>query len=142
MALAEWTDLDPVAEVAGFDLGAFNRLRQGELGIDGASDSLRLRSEPAVLFAFDFAGDETWRSRHAEVSLVSRGGRINGVVQWLRVRLDAATAYENAPGPGFRSHWAPLFHPFEKAIEPAAGALVKIAAGHDGDAVVVWLAGG
>lgn len=142
VALAEWTDLAPVDRVCGFDLGAFNRLRQGELGIDGASDALLLRSDPAVLFAFDFAQAAKWRRRNAELSLVSGGGRINGAVQWLRVRLDAETSYENAPGPGFRSHWAPMFHPFDRAIEPAAGAPVRIGASHDGDAVTICLAGG
>jgi protein arginine N-methyltransferase 7 len=138
VALAEWTDLKPVGEVSGFDLGPFNRLRQVELGVDGASDALHLRSEPAVLFAFDFAKAAKWRSRNAELGLVSRGGRINGVVQWLRVRLDAATVYENAPGPVFRSHWAPLFHPFDMAIAPAASEQVTIGASHDSEAVAIW----
>jgi len=62
VALAEWSDLEPVERVCGFDLGAFNRLRQGELGIDGGSGALKLRSEPTVLFSFDFAAATIWRS--------------------------------------------------------------------------------
>jgi type II protein arginine methyltransferase len=142
VALAEWTDLKPVGQASGFDLGPFNRLRQGELGVDGASDALLLRSEPAVLFAFDFAEAARWRSRNAELGLVSRGGRINGVVQWLRVRLDATTSYANPPGTGFRSHWAPLFHPFDMAITPAAGERVTLGASHDSDAVAIWQVAG
>jgi type II protein arginine methyltransferase len=138
VALAEWTDLAPVDWVCGFDLSAFNRLRQGELGIDGGSHALKLRSEPAVLFAFDFAQAAKWRSRDTEIRLAASGGRINGVVQWLRVRLDAQTSYENAPGPDFRSHWAPMFHPFDAVLEPKAGTQVAIGASHDGETLTIW----
>jgi protein arginine N-methyltransferase 7 len=142
VALAEWSDLQPVDRVCGFDLGPFNRLRQGELGVDGASDALHLRSEPAVLFAFDFAQAAKWRSRNAELGLSATGGRINGVVQWLRVRLDGQASYENAPGADFRSHWAPMFHPFDAALDPAAGTMVAIGASHDGETLAIWQADG
>lgn len=138
VALAELAHFAPVEAVAGFDLRPFNRLRQGELGIDGASPDLHLRSEPEVLFAFDFADAASWRSRSAELALAASGGRINGIVQWLRIRLDDETGYENAPGPGFRSHWAPLFHPLDLPGDPQAGTRVPIVASHDGSALTIW----
>ena len=140
VALAEWDDLTPIDQVSQFDLRAFNRLRQGDLGVDGSYSGLHLRSDPMNLFSFDFAQASSWRSRTAELSPVSMGGRINGVVQWLRVQLDAEASYENAPGPQFRSHWVPRFHPFDTPIEPPAGSSVPIAASHDGTVLTIWQA--
>jgi len=141
VALAEFTELTPVEEASGFDVRPFNRLRPGELFVPGAGETLQLRSAPATLFSFDFAEAANWRSRTTELAPVSTGGRINGIVQWLRIDLDGETRYENEPGPDFRSCWSPRLHPFDEPIEPPAGTPVAIAANHDEVTLAIWLAG-
>jgi hypothetical protein len=60
------------------------------------------------------------------LELVSAGGEVNGVVQWIALILDEATHYENCPGPGKKSAWVALFHSFARGIETAPGEKIRV----------------
>lgn len=110
-----------VGAVCGFDLGLFNRHAGREYRLAVGDPALALRSEPVDLFTFDLAGPATIGSQRASCSVRSSGGRVDGVVQWLRIELDEAGHYENRPGPQARSHWQAVFWPIPAAVDTAGG---------------------
>jgi type II protein arginine methyltransferase len=119
----------PAGEVEGFDLSLFNR--HADLARDVATDDPKLerRSEAADLFSFDLQACGFAPEERARVVLDSTGGRVDGAVQWIRLRLDEEEVYENAPG-GV-SHWALVFHPFGEPLETAAGEPIAVEAWRD-----------
>lgn len=125
---------DPLGDVLGFDLAPFARhLRRSRRLPPGAAS---LRSPPADLFAFDFARPQPEEGRTA-IQLVSAGGRITGVLQWIR--FDAGPAvFENAPDAPRRSHWSLLHHGFAQPIETEPGQMLLVEAWHDLTTVLVW----
>ena len=128
----------PVGVVEGFDLSLFNR--HAELARDVAAHDSKLepRSAPADLFSFDLQAGGFATEERARVVLVSEGGRVDGAVQWIRLRLDEEEIYENAPGG--RSHWVLVFHPFDEPLESRAGEEVAVEAWRDELRYRLWLA--
>jgi hypothetical protein len=53
----------------------------------------------AIGLAFATASARYRAAAEASLELVSAGGLVNGVVQWIALTLDEATHYENCPGP-------------------------------------------
>jgi predicted nicotinamide N-methyase len=139
VALA-WRDLAPVAlgDVGGFDLSLFERHVAPGRKLAAGDRQLRLRSAPETLFDFDFAKGDAFRPERATLSLTCAGGPANGLAQWLRLRLDDAEPYENAPAPGASSHWAVLFHPLPEGGEVGEGGQVRVGAAHDTERVQLW----
>jgi protein arginine N-methyltransferase 7 len=139
-ALAYWGGLDErrLGEVAGFDMSPFNRLDRFPRRLPVGAASLALRSAPQVLFDFDFTSGGPYRGRETRLELIAEGGPVNGVVQWIRLQLDAEGVYENRPGPDATSAWAALFHPFDREIDPEPGEAVRIAAAHSRYDIRIW----
>ncbi|HVF38125.1 MAG TPA: hypothetical protein VNA29_09330 [Sphingomicrobium sp.] len=125
--------------ICGLDLGLFGRHAPSYYRIDVGDPALQLRSEPVDLFKFDLADVATMAGRQARVSACTYGGRVDGVVQWLRLELDDQSAYENLPGDGASSHWQALYWPMDVALESAAGDLVAIHGWHDQTQTRVWV---
>lgn len=125
-----------LGDVAGFDLSLFARHAPLHRRMMPDNKKLVLKSDPADLFEFDFAGEIRAGQHHAQVDLVSHGGDVNGIVQWIRLELDDQNAYENMPGKP--SCWGVFFHPFARALRTEAGERVPIAAGHDNDRLRLW----
>jgi type II protein arginine methyltransferase len=142
VALA-WWEAAPgkrLHDIDGFDLSAFNSLRAAPYQVERDDPRLHLRSPAADLFDFDFESLRFPRPR-AEVDLLADGGAVNGVVQWIHIRLDDAVRYENRPGMEGRSCWACLFHPFDEAITPAAGMPVRVAGEYTQTELRIWREG-
>jgi type III protein arginine methyltransferase len=127
-------------DVRGFDLSRFDRHVAPEVKLHVGDKGLRLASEAADLFTFDFAGAPFAPSRR-EIRMIGSEGASNGIVQWIGLQLDEDTYYENRPGAGARSHWAALFHPFPKGVELAQGGSVTVRAAHDLDRLQIWFSG-
>ena len=55
-----------------------------------------------------------------------------GVVQWIKLELDATTQYENRPSPNapFNGHWTQVLYRFPKPITVAPGDLVPLRVYH------------
>lgn len=130
-----------LSDIAGFDLQGFDALAQVPRIVAVGDTTLALRSEAAALLSFDFTGRAAREPHRARTTLLAKGGPVGGVVQWIRLRLDAETSYENRPGPGAASHWGAQFYPFPAPLDPPAGTPVEIAGVHDGHQLLVWREG-
>ena len=140
VALACWEGLanTEIGETLGFDLSPFNRLVAAPRHIKAGRRGLTLAGEPATLFDFDFRQAGPTTSGQREVELTADGGPANGVVQWIRIRLDDHITYENRPGTLENSAWYFSFYPFATPRRPAAGATVTVHGRHSSDRLWLW----
>jgi type II protein arginine methyltransferase len=138
VALAEDREAYRMQLVEGFDLSAFNRLAAPSYTISVGSARLVLRSKPAHLFGFDFQAGGPFPEARAAVSLCSEGGSVNGIVQWLRFEIDAATEYENIPCTGTTSAFGAVFYPLKRSIEIAPGDMLTVCGSHDRQSIRIW----
>ena len=140
VALGSWTALDErdVAIVDGFDLSGFNALAQVPRTVPVADATLTLQSAAAALLSFDFTAPPPREPHRAALTLTATGGPVGGVIQWIRLQMDADGAYENRPGPTAKSHWGAQYYPFAEPLDVPAGTFVQIAGVHDGQRLLVW----
>jgi type III protein arginine methyltransferase len=140
VALAHWTALDEMrpGDVSGFDVSPFNRLAYVPYPIEAGDRRLSLCSDAVSLFAFEFASGGPWPGGEAAVELAARAPA-NGVVQWIRLQLDAETVYENRPAPNAKFCWSPLFTPFDPPREAAAGETVRVNGSYEPTQLRIWL---
>jgi type II protein arginine methyltransferase len=138
-----------IGMVEGFDLAPFNRHVSRTRNIGADSLRLRLRSAPVEPFEFDFTAQGAMaRQRQTTCDLASVGGRVTGVVQWLRLefagdifyenRPAAGGACENLPGTDGPSHWTLRYTPLRSPRETQAGDLVRVGGWHDARSLVIW----
>jgi type II protein arginine methyltransferase len=126
VALARWSGMDrTLSEVSGFDVSPFNALAGVPHRLEVDDPRLSLSSEAAPLFEFQFASGGPWRGGRAAVALDATAPA-NGVIQWIRLRMDAESVYENRPGPEADSCWAALFTPFDPPREAEPGDTVQV----------------
>lgn len=95
----------PVGMVEGFDLSGFNVHLNPRPALRADDPGLVLRSEAACLFDFDFAAGDPPQCAANTVELVSTGGMVSGLAQWLHLRFADDITYENRPGSGPDLHW-------------------------------------
>lgn len=96
IALANYRRLDEkrLGTKHGFDLSPLNQVAPRiEMKVD--DESLELRSEPQNLFAFDFSSGGPFESYQSSSRLISTGGDVNGIAQWIQLRMDFDGSYEN-----------------------------------------------
>jgi type II protein arginine methyltransferase len=122
--------------VSGFDLSAFGRHLRPYHRPTVGDKRLKLAGDAADLFSFDFQGGGPLGPQKADMALTATLGPANGLVQWIRLQLDAEEAYENRPQPGAKSHWATMFHPLPTAAGP--GDTVRVHAAHDTVRLRIW----
>lgn len=72
------------------------------------------------------------------MELSSRGGRVNGIAQWIALDMDGNDRYENAPSPERDSAWGVLFYPFARPIDTAPGEFLTVSGAHDRVSLRVW----
>lgn len=142
IALVE--DLKPERErmgiIDGFDLSEFNALAAPRYQVKVDAGRLIMRSEPAALFSFDFGSGKNFATGKAEVALTASGGRVTGVVQWIRLEMDEHGFYENAPVSGAQySCWDVGVHPLLEPVDLRAGAQVIVRGAHDREAPRIWV---
>lgn len=139
IALAQYDGLPrkTLGSIDGFDLSPFNRLaRPREL--DMGDEALTLRSAPQDLFMFDFSSGGPFDNYRSSAQLVSSGGPINGIAQWIWLRMDAHGVYENKPTWGSKSCWSVLFHPLASPIDSAPGDRHVIHGSRDRTSIWLW----
>jgi type II protein arginine methyltransferase len=140
VALAETPAPAPrrMGVVSGFDLTPFNRL-QRPYEMRPARARVALRSEALALFRIDFQSRSFAFSERATAPAVSTGGRVNAVVQWLRLEMDGhGAALANPPGVHARSAWGAMTHYLPAAIETAPGQPLHITGVHDAETLHLW----
>lgn len=131
----------PLETVDGFDLSAFNRLAKPWRAVSPDDADLTLASDAADLFDFDFQSGGPFPAARASVEVAARGGRANGIAQWIRLWLDGTTVYENDPVARLPSCWAVCFHPLPQPLDLAGGTRVTIHGAHDRRSIRLWTDG-
>jgi type II protein arginine methyltransferase len=141
VALADW-DRAPgyrMAEAASFDLTPFADLVPPKIAVEVGAPDLRLRSETATLFRFDFTAIRDHVEGETELTLTAReDGQVNGVAHWPRLELDATTILEERPTPGAHSHRAPRFWPLPEPRTMRRGETLTVRAKHTAREVTLW----
>ena len=140
VALAEdlLFDARRLGTVDGFDLSPFNRLAAPVTPIRVQDRRLELRSTSADLMAFDLAAPGYSAPAGASVEVEATGGRVNGIVQWLALDLDAETPYEAGPGAEAPCTWGLMFHALPTPIETRPGDRLRIHGSHDRVRITIW----
>jgi type II protein arginine methyltransferase len=130
--------LPPLGNVAGFNLSLFDRHAPSMMSVPLKSRDLHLRSAAEPLFDFDFTRGTAPVEQRRKLALTSRGGRVNGIAQWIRLQLTDEVAFENSPGPGRWSHWPCVLYPFESPLDTAEGEPVPVEGWHDELRLRIW----
>ncbi len=141
-ALAEYDLTAPVGEVAGFDLSLLEQ-RLSYHAMINPNDALQYqRGDAASLVDIEFLPDTPIASRHrTTTNLTSSGGRVSGVLYWMRIEFGDGIHYENQPGGDRILHWAVRFEPFAEPRDTRAGEAVNVGCAHNSNEVLIWDAG-
>lgn len=129
VALAE---ANPAADmqmgtVEGFDMTPFNRFRPTQTTV--AKTKFELRSSPATIFDLDFTRDEPVELAASQAVVTATGGRIDGIVQWLRFHLGGQVIYDTGEDEGVLA-FGTQYHAVDP-FEAESGQQFSIAGGHD-----------
>jgi len=130
--------LRQTGSVQGFDLSPMNRFA-ARIALSPGNEALALRSAPQDLFSFDFSSGGPFTDHRADVSLTSTGGTINGIIQWIRLTMDADGTYENRPAPGASSCWSAMFQPLPSVVDSRPGDRIVVRGGRDQTSVWMWV---
>ncbi|HEX5182618.1 MAG TPA: 50S ribosomal protein L11 methyltransferase [Allosphingosinicella sp.] len=121
-----------------FDLSPFDILRKPFREVPVRDPSVAMRSDPAILFEFDFRSGGPYRPESTSLRLASHGGAVGGTIQWIELDMDDSIRHQNRPGGSAGSCWASIFRPFFRTLPTAAGEIVELWARHDRNAIHVW----
>ncbi|HTY65854.1 MAG TPA: tetratricopeptide repeat protein [Alphaproteobacteria bacterium] len=117
--------------ISGFDLSAFTALSAPRLPIIGFSPPWTRLSADHDLVTFDLTATAHPPVLERRPLRASADGVAVGIVQWMRVELDAETTFTNPPETTTAGGWQQVLHTFPRPIRVAAGQSVEILAGHD-----------
>lgn len=120
-----------VDAVSGFDLSAFTALAAPRLPIIGFTPPWTRLSADYDLVAFDLTAATHLPFLGHHRLRASADGTAVGIVQWMRVELDAETVFTNPPETTNTGGWQQVLHTFPRPIPVTAGQDIEIAAGHD-----------
>ena len=119
----------PLGAIEGFDFTAFNVMaRRPSSFLSCNKQNSRCRSEPGSALATDFDREEPFGERETRLKLISSGGRVSAVAQWLRIEFGDGIIFENNPFRGPPSHWECPVHPLTEPLETAAGEAIDVTA--------------
>lgn len=124
----------PIATVEGFDLSDFNLLLPPTpRNVVAGRRGFALCSAPASALAMDYRGPAPFGPRREGLTFESTGGRVDAVVQWLRIDFGDGEILESDPTlPPPASSWiAPLFE-LPTPIDTAPGDRIAVSLFHDG----------
>jgi type II protein arginine methyltransferase len=127
-----------LGDVSGFDLRAFNRLASPTEMVRVGMDQVALSSEAVDLFSFDFATAEPHKPERREFDIASHGGRVDGIVQWIALEMDAVGRYENRPESGTASCWGAVLWRFPQPVETQPGTSIAVGGAHERDRLRLW----
>ena len=122
-----------VDRISGFDLSKFNAFAPSMLATALDEVPHEILSGDIELMRFDLR-EKKFPAGSASLALkATRAGACVGVVQWIRLQLDAETRFENRPAPGtaFNEHWTHIIHRFPRLVRVEPGDVVRILFRHD-----------
>jgi len=121
-----------VEQVNGFDLTPFNDFAPANMGMLLDRFPHEVMSGDVELLRFNLR-DRNFPMSGRRVNLeVTKKGVALGVIQWIKLELDAQTTYENRPSPKapFNGHWTHVAYRFPKPINVSPGDLVPLQVRH------------
>ena len=138
-ALAECKARPDVTDVEGFDLSLLNeRLKKDTMVSVPRGDKFQ-RGPGASLYDCVFEPDTPAPVKDTKFTeLVSNGGTVNGVMQWLRIEFADDIIYENPPGGDELCHWGIRFEPFENPRKTRSGEHIKVGCMQANGELVIW----
>jgi len=123
--------INPVAEVAGFDMRNFDQFRSPAYAqIDLAADPHRLLSAPFQAIDFDFRIDLPNRGRWQLSVPIITDGTLHGVAFWFDLFMDETTTYHSS-SPARSNHWKQAAEFFAEPIAVKAGDEFRVEVGYD-----------
>lgn len=125
-----WRQQCRVDSMCGFDLSPLNRFSPSELPVFSDTDVSETFSEPFGLFSFDFSQADSFPADNRQIDInATRGGLIEGLVQWIRLDFPESISFENRPPVQTPSR--PRFHVFPQAMSVQAGDRISLLLKHD-----------
>lgn len=117
-----------LAQVEGFDLSAFDLLTRKPPSLHRSRmRNISICSDASTALRMDFAAPPPFGPVVDTVSLVSAGGRIDGVVQWIVINLGNGETHENDPRiDGADSSWAAPFVRLPTPIDTDPGDVIDV----------------
>ncbi len=138
-SLAHYDLGDPIGDVAGFDLSLLEEQLNYHAMINPADALPYQRGEAATLCDIEFLPDHPVATRDRTITtLTSSGGRVNGVMYWMRIECDSDIHYENKPGGDRQLHWSVRFEPFAEPLETQTGDAISVGCAHNSNEVIIW----
>ena len=138
-ALAEGKPRPDILNVEGFDLSLLNERLKKDTMVNVARADKFQRGPGASLYDCVFEPDKPAPNDDSAITeLVSDGGTVNGVMQWLRIDFGDGIIYENMPGGDPLCHWGIRFEPFAKSRATQKGDRIKIGCMHGNGDLVIW----
>ncbi len=122
-----------VEESCGFNLRRFNSIVQRKQGITRNDLNIEMLSADVAAFSFDFQNDAFHPGQRKLLRIpVTAAGRCYGIIQWIRLQMDAHTVFENHPGvKAAASGWQHLAYIFPEPVELKAGQIAVVSAVHN-----------
>ncbi len=107
VALACFKEAGPVPRlVEGVDVSNFAPHFYRRDSFPSNDPGLILKSDPGTLLAFDFnAAAPPSQTEQSDIELLSHGGHISGIAQWIEMQFGHGIVYENAPAIDEAHHW-------------------------------------
>lgn len=100
----ERLERDGLDDVLGFDLSPFAALTKPDRYLPRRpAPHIALRSDAVTALALDFTAPIGKLA--TRISLISGGGRVDGIAHWLRLDFGGGVSYENAPFVDPQAHW-------------------------------------
>lgn len=124
----------------GFDLSPFDLLAPGKLGLHLDRMPHEVLSADFEIFGFDLRQRHFPPERRRFEVEAAAAGRCIGVAQWIRLDLDAETAYENRPSPDAGVNgWMHVVYRFARPVIVKAGDRVPLTASHNRTGLIIGL---
>lgn len=120
-------------DVEGFDMSGFELLTGKRRWLKGTKQGVHACSAPGSGLRMDYRGDPPFGPREETIGLVSTGGLVEGVAQWIRIGFDDGAAHENDPfADDHPSSWGVPFWQLQEAIDTAPGDVIDVTMRHRG----------
>ena len=117
---------------ADLDLSAFDLLAPWKIGLHLDRVPHEVLSEDFEIFGFDLRERAFPPERRRLKVSATAHGRCVGVAQWIRLDMDATSAYENRPTPEAGANgWMHVVHRFARPVEVRPGDSVTVVVGHN-----------
>jgi len=119
-------------QINGFDMTPFNDFAPANFGMLLDRFPHEVLSDDAELIRFDLR-EASFPMANRRVNVeVRKAGVALGVVQWIKLELDAQSTYENRPSPNapFNGHWTQVLYRFPKPVNVAPGDLIPLVVRH------------